>query len=332
MIHATIYGGTSVIGWYFVYKFDCWQAVRHSVYLGTDNRLIDIVPYTDLRPYNMFGRSASQDKDYTHSNLYSSSCTKYNMQETKLTSYYVYQLVDPRTNIPFYIGKGSGRRAKTHLWDIPETRNQYKENKIASIRRSGLEPLIEYVAENILDEQLAYEIEASLIKKYGRKGYDSNGILTNICIDSRPPNHKGKSYEEIYGDERANIERQKRADIQKARGGYGPRYHSQETKDKIRESCKGKGMHGKKHTEYSKKLLSEKATRRLSQNNTLRHHYSLTSPDGHKYDLCGKELAVFCKDHNLSFSTLKKQTEKGSSPPKYGKTKGWVLKDLGRNN
>jgi len=60
--------------------------------------------------------------------------------------YYVYQLVDPRNSQPFYIGKGKGRRAKTHLWDVPETRNVYKENKIASIRASGNEPLIEYIA------------------------------------------------------------------------------------------------------------------------------------------------------------------------------------------
>ena len=117
--------------------------------------------------------------------------------------YYVYELIDPRNNQPFYVGKGKGRRAKTHLWEIPETRDVYKENKIAAIRKEGLEPEIKYVVKNIADEKLAYDIETSIIKQYGRKGYDKNGILTNICEDARPPNHKGKSYEEIYGIEKA---------------------------------------------------------------------------------------------------------------------------------
>ena len=151
--------------------------------------------------------------------------------------FYVYQLTDPRNNQPFYIGKGTGNRAKTHLLEIPDTRNVYKENKIAAIRREGLEPKIEYIAENISDEKIAYNIEAELIKKYGRKGYDTGGILTNICPDARPPNHKGRSYEQIYGPERALIERKKRADIQLSRGGYGPEKHTEETKQKIKNKA-----------------------------------------------------------------------------------------------
>jgi hypothetical protein len=161
-------------------------------------------------------------------------------------------LVDPRDNQPFYIGKGKGRRAKTHLWPKPETRNVYKENKITIIREEGLEPIINYIIENILDEKLAYDIEKELILKYGRKGYDKDGILTNVCIDARPPNHKGKSYEEIYGNERANIERKKRTDIQLARGGYGPKKHTSETKEKLR---------------YRKALFNEQ--HRLTENDLL---------------------------------------------------------------
>jgi hypothetical protein len=44
--------------------------------------------------------------------------------------YYVYELIDPRNNMPFYIGKGKGRRAKTHLWPKPETRNVYIEKEL----------------------------------------------------------------------------------------------------------------------------------------------------------------------------------------------------------
>ena len=152
--------------------------------------------------------------------------------------YYVYQLVDPFTKLPFYIGKGSGRRATTHLWKIPETRNQYKENKIADIRKNGKEPLIEYLIVNIFDEDIAYSIEEAYIKKYGRKGYETDGILTNVCLNSRPPNHKGKTYEEIYGVERSIEQKELRSALQKERGGYGPKKHTAETKLKIQNSVR----------------------------------------------------------------------------------------------
>lgn len=161
------------------------------------------------------------------------------MQEKEMTTYYVYALIDPRNNQPFYIGKGSNTRAQTHLYNMSGVRNQFKENKIAAIRSEGLEPIIEYLVQDIADEDLAYKLETQFIRHYGRKGYEANGILTNICIDSRPPAHKGKSYEEIYGLERAKEQREKRSRLQKERGGYGPKQHSAETKAKFKKLNSG---------------------------------------------------------------------------------------------
>lgn len=229
-------GGQIVNGWYLLHwkELDIWQAVSHSVYMDKSGELIDITPHLTNLDYHMFVKTLEKSKV---NNLYINSLAKYKEQETQIM-FYVYMLVDPRNDTPFYIGKGKGRRAKTHLWEIPETRNAHKENKIASIRAAGLEPKIVYVAENIIDESLAYDMETSLISKYGRKGYEKKGILTNICLDSRPPNHKGKSYEEIYGPERADIERKKRADLQLARGGYGPDEHTDITKKKISDAVR----------------------------------------------------------------------------------------------
>jgi hypothetical protein len=130
-------------------------------------------------------------------------------------NYYVYILIDPRTNKPFYVGKGKGNRAKFHLKETIETTiNIRKYNKIQSILKNGLEPKIVYHAIE-LTEVDAYNAEANLIKQYGRKGYDTHGILLNICEDNRPPGNdnfitdnpgkrmKGKTYEELYGQEKA---------------------------------------------------------------------------------------------------------------------------------
>jgi hypothetical protein len=150
-----------------------------------------------------------------------------------MTTYYVYVLIDPRDHLPFYIGKGSGDRAKSHLCNLSNSRNQLKESRITSIKNEGFEPLIEYLIQNITNEDLAYELETAFIQYYGRQGYESHGILTNICICARPPNHKGKSYDEIYGVDKAKSQREMRSKLQKERGGYGPKKHSDKTKSKI---------------------------------------------------------------------------------------------------
>lgn len=115
-----------------------------------------------------------------------------NYQELeKENKYYVYFLIDPRNMLPFYIGKGCGKRAKDHLKETEEnTDNIFKVRKINSIRKSGLEPLIDIVYKE-LDEDTAYDLEEKAIAFYGRKGIDKGGILTNRCPNNRPPNAKG---------------------------------------------------------------------------------------------------------------------------------------------
>ena len=216
--YISTHGGTKLTGYYFIKGFDVYQAIKHSVWKSGD-KIIDITPYKDNREYIVFGLVSSAEVKLLP-NCYNIGINKYLKQEYELM-YYVYQLVDPRNNMPFYIGKGSNDRSKSHLKKIPSTRNVYKENKIKKIRDEGLEPIIEYVSVNIIDEDLAYDMEAEIISHYGRKGYEENGILTNICKDSRPPNHKGKTYEDIYGIEKAKHQKQLRSKLQKERGGYG---------------------------------------------------------------------------------------------------------------
>lgn len=143
--------------------------------------------------------------------------------------YYVYVLLDPRKdNIPFYVGKGIGDRWKDHLKESSDsTINERKYNVVQKIIKLGLEVGHEIV-KWFEDEEQAYLFEEHLIKKYGRRGYEPNGILTNICLDSRPPRwQEGPNRVEIIEKIKAT----------KAKMDLS---HSQEAKDKIGNKLRGK--------------------------------------------------------------------------------------------
>lgn len=105
--------------------------------------------------------------------------------------YYIYTLVDPRTNIPFYLGKGTGDRWKEHLSETENTTyNPHKYYTILQIRAAGFEPVVQFLYYTN-EEQHAYEVETNYIKQNGRKGKDADGVLTNLCVESIPPSKLG---------------------------------------------------------------------------------------------------------------------------------------------
>lgn len=137
-----------------------------------------------------------------------------------MKNYYVYEYVDPRTNTPFYVGKGKKGRMFYHLTETLENTDNLRKFKYIEVLRSlNLEPIIRKIHDN-LDEETAYTLEDEYIIKYGRKGIDPNGILTNYCLGQRPPVKYGKDHH-----------------------NYGKPVivaHTEETKKKISKSKKGK--------------------------------------------------------------------------------------------
>lgn len=320
--YVSIYGGQRVEGFYFVEGYGDIQAIKHSVW--ENNKLVDIMPFKDGREYNIVGLLPSLDNNAL-SNYYFQSLDKYN-QEIEIM-YYVYQLVDPRNNQPFYVGKGQGNRAKSHMLNISRNDNDRKQHKIDKIRESGLEPRIEYLAENIIDEQLAYDIERDMIKRYGRKGYDNNGILTNICVDNRPPSHKGRTYEEIYGPEEAIKQREKRANLQRAAGGWFKGHtHTEEAKQRISEKTAGKN-----NPRYGVKLKDTEIARKIGDANRGKKHYGradvkLLYIDGLDKYIYSNDLREFCNENNYSLGTFRKQLELDWPHSKRGKNKGLKIR------
>lgn len=102
--------------------------------------------------------------------------------------YYIYAYIDPRSNLPFYIGKGKGDRKFDHLnQKYAKKENREKSRIIQEIIDTGLRPIITELENNILDEEIAYNREDFYILQYGRKGYEPFGILTNKTINGKHP-------------------------------------------------------------------------------------------------------------------------------------------------
>jgi hypothetical protein len=101
-----------------------------------------------------------------------------------MKQYYVYILYDPFTEKPFYVGKGSGDRMKSH-W-LPGTLSQetnMKSNKIRQILAKNLEPIAKQVFISESEEE-CFTKEIELITLYGRRD-NKTGILCNMTDGGR---------------------------------------------------------------------------------------------------------------------------------------------------
>jgi hypothetical protein len=238
-IYVSKFGGEKIEGVYVLKHnhLNIFQLIKHFIiYDGED--YIDVTPFSDLREKNYF--IPIKINCY---NMFVQSLEFINInKQGSENMYYVYCYIDPTNDKPFYVGKGKQKRAYAHMYNIEKRKKKNKtrfKNKIEKMKKEGIEPKIIFLAQNIQDENIAYEIEESFIKLYGRKGYDKGGILLNICEGSRPPSNKGKTYEEIYG-ERAKEQREKRHKLQLEAGGWFKNHrHSEKTKQKYKELNSG---------------------------------------------------------------------------------------------
>lgn len=89
-----------------------------------------------------------------------------------MKQYYVYVYRDPITQIPFYVGKGCGYRAFSHLTNSSNSRVRYK---IAKLKQSLLVPSIEVI--DCLDESHSFLLEECLIELFGRVNIGTGSLF-----------------------------------------------------------------------------------------------------------------------------------------------------------
>jgi len=104
-----------------------------------------------------------------------------------MSKFYVYFLIDPSTNEPFYVGKGCNNRDKQHLKEAKKPQKQWSNSlkcrRINTIHALGHSVIITRLVQN-LNEEEAYKIESQYIAEYGRI-INNSGILTNISSEDR---------------------------------------------------------------------------------------------------------------------------------------------------
>lgn len=169
-----------------------------------------------------------------------------------MSKYYVYELWNPIKNLPFYVGYCKRRdRPQDHINEavLPQSENKVGANphKIYTIRQiyqQQMEVIIKWVFETN-SKKAAIDEEIRLISLYGRKDIGT-GILTNMTdggegtgkkIESEKERQRkrerflGKTFEEIYGEDKAKEIKEK---ISSKRKGYKtgrPSWNAGETKE-----------------------------------------------------------------------------------------------------
>jgi len=212
------------------------------------------------------------------------------IKEQPKNRFYVYAYLDPRkpgqytygeyifNYEPFYVGKGgTPRQIKRHLFEsVSKGHNPLKTNKIKKIISLNFHPIIIKIKDTIT-EQEAFILEHKLITTIGRIDL-KKGPLTNLVDGfyggkANPSEEvrkklgkatKGKTYEEIYGNEKAK-------ELKKSR---------------IESN--------------NKRTLSKKSKNKISNSNSK--NWKITNPDGKVFLI--KNLNQFCKNNNLQTSNM----------------------------
>jgi len=217
-----------------------------------------------------------------------------------MNEFYVYELIDPRNDKPFYIGKGKDKRMYYHYNTVINNRklnNKYLENKLKQLISENLKPIYVKILESY-EEKVCYELEIKRIKEIGK---------TNLCNltdgGEGGNNNKGKTYEEIYGIEKAK-----------------------EIKDKAVKRCSTKEFREKISISTKKAMNDPDVKKRFSEivkSDEHRKKISIATKKAMTHDVCKKISKANSGTNSFFYG------KKGKDNPNYGQIRDNVS---GSNN
>lgn len=230
--------------------------------------------------------------------------------------FFVYVYRDPRTNMPCYVGKGQRGRDKVHLRG---SHNKRLNRLITEMRKAGHEPQIERIADGLAcAEARALEIET--IAKYGRKGYESGGLLMNHTLGGEGTSGRVLSEESLKKLSASN--RGKKRD---AIARENIRHATQAYFDAHPEAGEAHGarLKGRPCPDHVKERLSVHFSKvRKGAGNPVAKNWIVTAPSGESFKTA--ELVQFCLGRGLSYVGLKAAMRAGR-PVQKGGSAGWSL-------
>lgn len=264
----------------------------------------------------------------------------------------IYKLIDPETDIPFYIGysKNKFKRFKQHVYnakqDIPT--NKQKSKKLLELLDLGFTYSTICITECKKEtEQEAKKAEIETIARYGRMDKNEGPLLnltkggdgTAQCGADNPmfgkpsafrgkthtpavkkilSDHQKKLWKNVTFDERfgENADKIRKALLKSRIGSH----HSEETKQKLSEHFTGRTL-----SEETKQKISDS----LYETPSNKKRYKLIDSNGIEY-ITEKGLASFCREHNLHLPAFKVLLNKGRHTPtrKNSKIYGWHIYKL----
>ena len=272
-------------------------------------------------------------------------------------NYFVYALIDPRNNLPFYIGKGQikdtcgryYRRIIEHQKNLDQS-NPLKRSVASKVLKKFKKIPYKIIKDKITEKE-AFNLEIFLIKKYGRRD-NRTGILTNLTDGG-----EGCSGYKATPEQKNKISIRLKEYYKHNENPFSDKQHTKESRKKMSESQKkylennSPKFLGKKHTEESRKKMSDTAkTRghtlpkeewhkygRSGAENKGAKTYLFISPNGEKFKVTG-EFKKFIEDNVLALTICKKFIDKGVIPPhnpnhnrlteEIANSSGWEIRKL----
>jgi group I intron endonuclease len=249
-------------------------------------------------------------------------------------NFYVYQHVDPRTNLIRYIGKGRGKRA----WDF-SARYGHHKNWLKQLKDAGLEPRVELIETDKTEEQ-AFELERMWIAAC-RSSFQP---LTNLTDGGEgtsgwvPSEETRQKMSEAHGGEKNHyfgktLSEEHRKKISEARSGekhhYFGKTRSEETRQKISEAHSGKTLSeehrqkmseahsGKTHSDETRKKMSQAKIGKASSRRRAVIGVNLTTGEERTFE-SGTAAASYVNGHICAVSLC--------CTGKYKQTKGWTFR------